>query len=236
MIYIYYINIHNIKPCDFLEHGSLSYLISTERLNKINKFQKKIDKLQSLCSELLILFALEKFGQTHTDKLVYNYNPFGKPELLNYDFSFNISHSKDYVICAIANHEYQKSIGIDIEFKDVNTLLTINPKIFLTEVEYLSLTQSDNISTYCDRLLDYWCMKEAYVKYLGKGLTQPLKDFYIVSKDNNNNIFHNESIVNCNMMSLEIDDKYSSYLCYESKQKIFLQEVTCYELFSILNR
>ena len=38
------------------------------------------------------------------------------------------------------------------------------------------------------------------------------------------------------MMSLEIDDKYSSYLCYESKQKIFLQEVTCYELFSILNR
>ena len=78
----------------------------------------------------------------------------GKPYFVNSDIYFNYSHSKNYIACAVSNHE----IGIDIE----ETTRYISDKV---SKKYLE-NESDMIGR-----LEKWVRKEAYSKLKGLGLS-----------------------------------------------------------------
>ena len=95
-----------------LFNNLLSFL-SEEKQEKINKFIKKEDADKSLIGDILIREAL--FCDSQIRNIKFNYNAYGKPYLINDPhIFFNISHSGDWVVCAINDCE----IGIDIEKVD----------------------------------------------------------------------------------------------------------------------
>ena len=78
---------------------------------------------------------------------------------------FNISHSGDYAVCAVATCE----IGIDIQ-----KIQSYSPRLLrriLTKQELLQLEQSEEKESFFCRL---WSQKESYVKWSGQGITREL--------------------------------------------------------------
>ena len=81
--------------------------IEESRVSRINKLRVTDDKLRCLGAGLLIELIKKKYN--------INSNPvidkFGKPYFENSDIYFNISHSGNYVVAAVSEHE----IGVDIQ-------------------------------------------------------------------------------------------------------------------------
>ncbi len=86
----------------------------------------------------------------------------GKPFLMDGGMHFNISHSGDWVVCAL----HTAPVGIDIqELRPVSPALS---RRLCTEDDLGYLRQA------ADRhhaLLSLWSAKEAYFKYVGSGIT-----------------------------------------------------------------
>lgn len=92
-------------------------------------------------------------------------NMYGKPFYLNNrDISFNISHSGEWVVCAVDSNQ----LGIDIEeMKRVDYKL-IHDIATKDEFKHYQST-SNKLNTF----YKIWTLKESYVKALGIGLSIP---------------------------------------------------------------
>lgn len=93
------------------------------------------------------------------------YNKYGKPYLKNNKLYFNISHTKNIVIIAIAD----KEVGIDVQYKCYKPQI-INKYFTPKEIAYINkaLDKEDVFTT-------IWTKKEAYVKMIGEGLSYGLR-------------------------------------------------------------
>lgn len=97
------------------------------------------------------------------DELIIAANEYGKPFLPNHtDIHFNISHSGEYVICAMDS----APIGIDIEKEKVRDFETIQSHFFAPqEILYVNNCKASVQSSF----YDIWTRKESYLKAIGTG-------------------------------------------------------------------
>lgn len=106
--------------------------------------------------------VLKIYGYSKKDIV---YNEYRKPFIKDNELYFSVSHDRNLIVIVVSD----KCIGVDLQF------LTYDEKVLkkaYTEKEIEILKQSNN------RLYDFtkmWTMKEAYVKFLGKGLTYDFK-------------------------------------------------------------
>lgn len=97
--------------------------------------------------------------------LKFNYGRNGKPYFQDYPFYFNLSHSGEYVFCAISDRE----VGVDIQqFRPVDVVRLT--RRFFTEEEQRALERC--LDREGQRKLFYrlWTRKEAYGKLTGEGI------------------------------------------------------------------
>lgn len=114
----------------------------------------------------------------------YNFikNDFGKYFVQGNHFYFNISHSGNYVLVSIADHQ----VGCDIEIiKKPNLNIA---KRFFTEEENMHILSINDEKIQENLFFRYWTMKESYVKCLGQGLSIPLNSFSVILNDDINTI------------------------------------------------
>ena len=154
--------------------NKLYSLIDLRKVSKVKNFINKKDKIRTLIGEILIrTIIIEELG-IRNDNISFEKNSYGKPYIKEYtQFNFNISHSGNFVVCAIDNNP----IGIDIEevkyieYEDI-------AKNFFTTNEFDYITKNDLYSS-LSRFYEIWTLKESYVKCCGQGLSIPLKSFSI---------------------------------------------------------
>jgi 4'-phosphopantetheinyl transferase len=91
---------------------------------------------------------------------------------------FNLSHSGKYAVLAVSD----QPVGIDVERMKKNRL-SVAKRCFCPE-EYEDIVQAGDEWEQNIRFLEYWTMKEAYVKRIGEGLRIPLNSFRILREDN----------------------------------------------------
>lgn len=116
----------------------------------------------------------------HNEEIVLKENNYGKPICLNDpNLHFNISHSSDMVVCAIASNT---PVGIDIEKIQLADNAIIKQFFTHTEANYINSRKKEQQNEAFFRI---WCAKESYLKALGKGLYQPLDSFSIIVRDKN---------------------------------------------------
>ena len=174
-----------------LVHEDILKYLSEEEIAKANRYKIEDDKIRSLLSSYLLKYVLK-------DNNVDNYNiivnEFGKPYLEGNKFYFNISHSHDFVVCAISN----KEVGIDIEkVRPVNELV-LN-KCFTNEEKDFVKNEQDFIKV--------WTLKESYIKHIGTGLKTKLNSFSVISNQNLNRL--NDLM----FTSLKVED-YQMSICH----------------------
>ena len=116
---------------------------------------KNVDKNKS---HTIIIQILKNYFKIRNPKVIRNEH--GKPYVLNEKVFFNISYSDDLMICLVSSTE----VGVDIEKKRKYNK-NIVKKIF---------SQCEQEKMDIDKFLEYWTIKESYLKYKGIGIIDEL--------------------------------------------------------------
>lgn len=155
-------------------------LVCVERQNKVAgiKLAKRQDYVLLagyLLEQQLRAYIWEQYGK-EVSNLRFSYGEQGKPYLTEYPkVHFNLSHSGDYVVVALGESE----LGVDVEVSSRNALAVAKRCFHEREYRELLCYEADP-ERLCQRFQQYWSMKEAYIKYTGKGLKTPLSSFAVV--------------------------------------------------------
>ena len=175
-------------------------LIPEYRKAKADKMKMRENKLQTVTAGLLLNYAVGKWSiktgerDYKTDENLYEkvdiisvieannqyfdyeiaYNSQGKPYFLLFrEIFFNISHSSNYVVCAIGD----KPVGIDIEGGRKGRQNLARRFFDRAESDWIEEAESD------ERFFRIWTLKEAYGKATGFGVLEVLdKIVYILEQ------------------------------------------------------
>lgn len=94
----------------------------------------------------------------------FRYGQGGKPYFKNYPYYFNLSHSGDYVVCALSERE----VGIDLQEHRGAAFERVAQRYF-SSAEVFALMHAQDGAAFFFRL---WARKEAYGKLIGKGIME----------------------------------------------------------------
>ncbi|WP_010097998.1 4'-phosphopantetheinyl transferase family protein [Ornithinibacillus scapharcae] len=203
---IYALNIH--EAVEDKVYCDLFHVLSETRKEKTKKYKFEIDAKRSICAEVLIRFILcRKFQTSYSNvEILFQYNPYGKPYIDDMAGQyFNISHGGNWVVCAWSD----KEIGVDVDrIKDIDLGVAEH---YFSKSEYEELIQKDGDDRQ-RRFMDYWTLKESYVKYKGRGLSIPL-DSISFHFENGKVYYNSESETDIYFHMLDIDKEHKLALC-----------------------
>jgi len=160
MTTIYYTFCEQLPEIEFKKAVSL---LPSHMQQKLAKYIRWQDAHAYLYGRLLLKHGMLELGLEDSLELMEK-TKYGKPYFPIDSFSFNISHSEDYVVCVISNDE-KKQIGIDIE--------KIKPIILDHFSCVLSPQEKKEIISH-EHFFKFWTRKEAVIKADGRGLQIPL--------------------------------------------------------------
>lgn len=208
--------IYSVKISDISAEklSELCLIIDSEKKYKVMEFVNKKDKIRTLVGEMLIRTIIAENLKISYKSIKFSKNEYGKPYLKGYpQFNFNISHSGDYVLCAVDD----KNIGIDIEeikyieYKEI-------AKTFFSAKEIGYIINHD-LKCQLDRFYEMWTLKESYIKCCGQGLSIPLKSFSIeINQYENIKAITNNDYTEHTFRLLDIDPGYKVAVCSLNKE------------------
>ncbi len=169
MIHVFYC----ILP-EKLDDDSYNYFLNQVPAvfrNEIVRFRNWEDRQHRVLGKLLLIKGLEMLGLNDYSLDQLKLTNLKRP-YFDESIDFNISHSGEYVVCAISD---SAKIGIDIEeIKDIP----------LTDfADQFSGDEMKNILYAGDSLRSFyglWTKKEAFLKAIGTGLYVPLNKVQVV--------------------------------------------------------
>lgn len=152
---------------------------SEYRREKALKGRKK----EHIGAAAVLDMALEEFGLAE-NKIALTYGEHGKPYISkNMNITpyiyYNISHSGDYVVCAVSDTE----IGIDIQ-KTGKANIKIAKRYF-TQTEYMNIIKQPDEKSQGEMFFRIWALKESFIKAVGTGMSLSLNSFEIIIDDRN---------------------------------------------------
>lgn len=161
-------------------------ILSSDEIELSEKFKTEELTNQYISSHLLLRTALSRLYDTSPNRWQFKANRWGRPEILSplpsYRISFNLSHCRDFAVCAIA---CGIRVGIDVEATNTNFDQQAIIDSILSPKETSSLFSHPTPDQRKLALLKYWTLKEAYSKARGRGLSLPIKrtEFESVDQD-----------------------------------------------------
>jgi len=142
-------------------------IIQPGEIARANKYFHIKDKNRFIISRGALRYILGKYLNRTPNSIEFGIGENKKPHIINSDLHYNISHSGDWILCAISNSEIgadTELINHDFKYRDV-----IEDNFSSDEVNYIR----QNLSV--ERFFMLWTRKEALTKATGKGLDEDLK-------------------------------------------------------------
>lgn len=162
------------ESLDSEQYETLSLLIAPDKKARLDNYKSDIDKKLGLYADLLARVAIHQDLNIENSDIEFGANSYGKPFLINnQDYHFNISHTRNMIALAISDN----AVGVDVEkIREIDT--GISKRFFtLREQNHIEKAQDDLY----ERFFEIWTKKEAYIKYIGKGLSVSLNSFDVTS-------------------------------------------------------
>ena len=196
----------------------LRSLLSDDENIRLDRLKINDKKNEFLCSRGILRIILSYYLTKNPSNLPILNSPAGKPFVPGTEVQFNISHSKDYLLCGISSGE---RIGLDIqEIYTISSIDSIIKNYFNpNEVSYLRSLKSSEI--FKDQFFAIWTAKEAYFKAVGDGIRESFNKFILIpdSADTQNFILDipgsERERSKWTIKSLEIAQGYFAAVAYE---------------------
>ena len=139
---------------------------------KVMRYSHNRAKLRALTAALLLAKVVNEHCPINFSQTMITENEYGKPNIIGVaDFHFSLSHSGEWVVCAIDD----QPLGVDVQEICLKTDLDIAERFFSAREarDLLGLPQIDQR----DYFFTLWSLKESFIKAEGKGLSIALDSF-----------------------------------------------------------
>ena len=162
----------DISPIDASMYRLLYEASSPGRQDRADRYRLFADKVRCVAGEALLRYALHCRGLSGAYRVAAG--PHGKPFLPEVpDLHFSLSHSGRWAAIAWDCCP----VGLDVETIAPRRAEVLARRFAPAEQTYLlAAPEPDRLQ----RFYQLWTAKEAYVKYLGTGLTRPLSSFSVI--------------------------------------------------------
>ncbi len=193
-------------------------VLSDEEQARVARFVHEKSQLAKAFSLYVRRCVLARYLDVSPPSLCFGVAEHGKPFLeCTSSIQFNVSDTQDITVLAIS---LDRELGVDVERYDRSVEKPGLAKHVLSseEMEYWQHLSEPEASDY---VLRAWVAKEAYVKYLGKGLFSNMTDVTLFGGDPKT-LYppHNAS-----MQWLSLHDDYLSALCVQGRvDEVLLRE------------
>ncbi len=163
----------NLEP-DSL--ASAESTLSTTEIQRASRFRFNADRHRYIAAHGSLRRILARYLQCDPRASSFSANDYGKPALLgDKRLEFNLSHSGDYALIAVARHH---QVGIDVERRREGLDIEhIAARYFSPgEIAELTALPSEQRAT---GFFNCWTRKEAYIKGHGLGMSMALDSFTV---------------------------------------------------------
>lgn len=191
-------------------------LLTCSETQKQQRYLFEKDRHNALITRAFIRDLLSYYADVKPADWHFVYGKYDKPEIDNppIPLKFNLSHSKDLIICAVTLTD---DIGCDVENINRETdVLAIARDNFSTDEYKQLLGLSKGLQT--GRFFDYWTLKESYIKACGLGLAMPLADFSFHIGHTKSAFFNNNIQLSFSKRKIDTPKVWSSWLFYPNKK------------------
>lgn len=147
--------------------------LAAEERQKAARFYFAGDRERYVSARGLLRTLLGAYLRKPPAELSFSYNTWGKPALSDCALEFNLSHSQDLALYALAR---DRAVGIDVE------LIRNDPACLEIAEGYFSRREVTTLralrpSQRAQAFFNCWTRKEALIKAQGQGLSLPLDAF-----------------------------------------------------------
>lgn len=148
-------------------------VMAPEEIEKAMAFAREQDRHLSILARGLVRWLVSSYAAHPAKDLAIETDDFGKPGVRpstpGAEISFNISHTRGLVACALALGD---PVGVDVELLERRADPGIAHRFFTRdEAAWVHGVSGPDRHL---RFLELWTLKEAYIKALGRGLAQSL--------------------------------------------------------------
>jgi 4'-phosphopantetheinyl transferase len=152
--------------------------LSEAEQNRANRFKFAHDRRRFVVARGTLRHLLGNQFACSPESVDFCYGEYGKPSFKAFTGSsadvsencqFNVSHSGELALCAFG---YHRTVGVDVEMiKPIHRLEVMMERCLSAQEQIKVKTTADPLRAFLQR----WTCKEAYLKAIGKGLSQSMK-------------------------------------------------------------
>ncbi len=154
----------------------LKNLLAENERSRALEFKFLRDSRRFTVARAALRHILATVLNTEPHSLQLSTGSYGKPGLANGSLRFNLSHSGDLALIAVA---WERELGIDVEeMRAMDDFLSIAKRFFAPQEaqRFAAMTDSAMITR---AFFECWTRKEAFIKATGEGLSRPLDSFHV---------------------------------------------------------
>ncbi|MBE0670393.1 MAG: 4'-phosphopantetheinyl transferase superfamily protein [Anaerolineales bacterium] len=191
--------------------------LSNDEKQRASRFRFPIDRDRYIVSHGSLRDILGRYLHGQPYQSIFSTNKYGKPSLVDSELEFNLSHSNDFTLIAIAQG---RKVGVDVEHIRTDMELENIARRYFSRVEISELMSMPSEQREAG-FFNCWTRKEAYIKAQGLGLSLPLDSFDVSLTPDQPAVLRetrpNPQEAACwSLLSLEIHPNYAGALAVET--------------------
>jgi 4'-phosphopantetheinyl transferase len=160
-----------VQPDDTV--GRLRRFLSLDEQHRATAYRFERDQRRFIVARGVLRILLGRYLGVRPVDIVFRYTALGKPALASCDWRFNLAHSHEVAVYAIAR---RREVGIDVERIRSDIAIESIAERYFSQIEATTLL-SLPLADQRDAFFACWTRKEAYLKGRGDGLTFGLDQF-----------------------------------------------------------
>jgi len=156
--------------------GTSRAVLSEDERCRADRLRRESQRQMFEIAHALVRQSLSSYADVAAIDWTFETNRWGRPEIAGPAhaprLSFSLSHTRGLIACAIGSGI---ACGVDVESVERSGSPLRIARRVLAETEFADL-EAQPPETKLDRLLEYWTLKEAYLKARGVGLSVAMRE------------------------------------------------------------
>ena len=160
---------------DSVQLARYRHVLTEAERAKVDRLHFARDRHTALMTRVLVRVVLSRYCDVDPREWRFHTNQYGRPEVAmpRCGVRFNLSHTAGLVVCLVSRG---REVGVDAERLSRGGRWLELAERFFAPTEAAAVRKIDE-SRRRRRFLEYWTLKESYIKARGMGLAIPLDGF-----------------------------------------------------------